>query len=363
MHPTRRTIIAGASAGPWILGASTVRADDLYWPDGREWERLAPGEAGFDPAALEAAVRGALDDQSFCVLVLRRGRIVAEAYGSRGGRDEVHELASAAKSVVSVLVGIAIDEGRIKGVDQSASDFIVQWKGTPKAAITIRNLLTMTSGLHFQGLAIRNIAGDQLALNAAAALDSPPGTHWAYATPMLHLLYHLLEIATGEPFEAFAQRALIGPLGMENWTWVTNEGQGATGPVKNYYTARCSARDLARFGLFALRGGRWKGRQLVSASYFRAATSPSQVINPAYGYLWWLNAHPGENAAGTKTGYQFAGSPPDTFGALGAGGQVAIETPSRDLVVVRQGRQPRNPMATVNLQAQVVVALGKVSAS
>ncbi len=354
---TRRTIVAAGAAAPLALAAFRAQAEGLYWPDAAQWASLSPSAAGFDPEALSAAVARAIADQSVGVIVLRGGRIAVESYAPGWGPDKSRQLASAAKSVVSVLVGIAIDQGHIKGVEQSASDFIPQWRGTPKAAITIRNLLTMTSGLHFEGLQVRNVQGDQFAINAAVPLDYPPGTHWAYATPIFHLLYHVLEKATGEPFEVYAQRELIGPLGMQHWTWDTNIGQGANGPVKNYYTAICSTRDLARFGLFALRGGQWNGRQLVSKSYFRAATSPSQTMNPSYGYLWWLNSKSGYNASGAEAGFRYEGSPPDTFGALGAKGQVAIETPSLDLVVVRQGGKPGDPKEITNLLASTIAAI------
>jgi CubicO group peptidase (beta-lactamase class C family) len=215
----------------------------------------------------------------------------------------------------------------------------------------------MTSGLGFEGLKVRDIAGDQFAINAAAPLEHPPGTHWAYNTPAFHLLYHLVARAAGQPFEAYAQKMLTGPLGMQHWSWLTNVGQGANSPATNYYTAVCSTRDLARFGLFALRGGRWNGRQLVSEAYMQAATSPSQDLNPAYGYLWWENARPGPNASGAEAGFRFEGAPRDTFGALGFGGQVAIATPSLDLVVVRQGEPPADPKTITDLVASTVAAI------
>jgi CubicO group peptidase (beta-lactamase class C family) len=355
---TRRTVMTATGAVAVSGAAGMAEAASEYWPgaDGA-WETIAPAAAGFDPPALADAVAQGLADQSVGVIVLRGGRIAAESYAADWGPAKSFQLASAAKSVVSVLIGMAIDQGFIKGVEQSAADFIPEWRGTPKAAITLRHLLTMTSGLHFEDLAVRNIAGDQFALNAATPIDHPPGTHWAYATPMFHLLYHVVARAVGQPFETYAQRMLIGPLGMEHWSWLTSVGQSASGPVTNYYTALCSTRDLARFGLFALRGGRWQGRQLVSAAYMKAATSPSQELNPSYGYLWWENAKPGVNASGAEAGFRFEGSPPDTFGALGAGGQVAIETPSLDLVVVRQGRQPEDPKTITRLLASTVAAL------
>jgi CubicO group peptidase (beta-lactamase class C family) len=353
----RRAILAAGAFFPIAFGAAAATAQEFYWPSGGDWATATPAAAGFDGGALSAAVATALADNSTGVIILKGGRIVAEAYAGGRSRDSASQLASAAKSVVSTLIGIAIDQGHIKGVDQSAADFIPEWKGTPKAAITVRHLLTMTSGLHFQGLKVRGETGDQFAINAATGLDYPPGSHWAYATPMFHLLYHIIAKATGERFEVFAQRVLTGPLGMEHWTWITSPGRGADGPVANYYTAACSLRDLARFGLFALRGGQWKDRQLVSSSYFRAATTPSQKLNPAYGYLWWLNAMPGERAGGALAGYRFGKAPRDTFGALGAGGQVAIQVPSLDLVVARQGRPPRTPEMINDLVVSTVAAL------
>lgn len=336
---TRRTVLSGVSA----LAPLAAHGESVYWPTGDRWASVAPAAAGLDPAALSAAVAAAMGDNSVGVIVLRGGQIAAEAYAPDWGPAKAFELASAAKSVVSVLVGIAVDQGRIDGLDQSVSDFIPAWRGTPKQAITIRHMLSMTSGLGFEGLKVRDIEGDQFAIDAAAPLEHPPGTHWAYNTPAFHLLYHVVERAVGLPFEAFAQRVLIGPLGMEHWSWLTNVGHGAQGPVTNYYSALCSTRDLARFGLFALRGGRWEGRQLVDAAYFKTSVSPSQDLNPSYGYLWWENARPGTDATGSRSGYRFEGAPHDTFAALGFGGQIAVEIPSLDLVVVRQGHAPAVP--------------------
>jgi CubicO group peptidase (beta-lactamase class C family) len=353
---TRRTVLSGASAlAPLAAWGAADRAI-AYWPQGAHWTSVAPPAAALDPALLSAAVSAAIPDNSVGVIVLRGGEIAAEAYAPDWGPAKALELASAAKSVLSVLVGIAIDQGHIKGLDQSVADFIPAWRGTPKQAITIRHMLSMTSGLGFEGLKVRNIEGDQFAINAAAPLEHPPGTHWAYNTPAFHLLYHVVERASGMPLEAFAQRGLIGPLGMEHWSWLTNVGHGADGPVTNYYSALCSTRDLARFGLFALRGGQWEGRQLVDAAYFKASVSPSQDLNPSYGYLWWENARPGTDATGSRSGYRFEGAPRDTFAALGFGGQIAVEVPSLDLVVVRQGRAPAEPATLERLVTGVVKA-------
>ena len=327
-----------------------------------DWAETDPAVAGFDPAKLSGAIDVAMADRSNAVMVLRGGRRVVERYATGITSASRQEIASAAKSLVSVLVGMAIDQGRIKSVDQSAADFIPAWRNPAQARITLRHMLSMTSGQDFQGLALRGVAGDQFAINAAAPQAVPPGTRWAYDTATFHLLYHVIERAVGEPFSAFAGRNLLGPLGMTDTSWVTSVGQGAGGPVTNYYSARCSARDLARFGLFASRGGRWAGRQLVSAAYLRAATSPSQDLNPAYGYLWWENAKPGRGAGvgaggAEASGYRFEGSPRDTFAAMGAGGQVVMVVPSRDIVLVRQGQNPASAGMLSGLLASVCGAV------
>jgi CubicO group peptidase (beta-lactamase class C family) len=291
------------------------------------------------------------------VLVLQGGLIAAEAYAAEWGPDRAAPIASAAKSMVAVLAGIAIDRGLIEGVEQSAADFIPEWRGTPKETITIRHLLTMTSGLGSTGLAARDVTGDQAAINAGARVEHPPGEVWSYNTPVYHLLFHVVARAAGEPFEDFARRVLIGPLEMEHFSWVTGVGRGRAGEVTNYYTAACSSRDLARFGLLALRGGRWRDRQLVDPEFLREATTPSQELNPGYGYLWWLNARPSTGLGNSNPGLVFPGSPRDTFAAMGGGGQVVMVVPSLDLVVVRQGARPREDRLTSTLLAAVVAAL------
>jgi CubicO group peptidase (beta-lactamase class C family) len=355
---TRRETVGSLLVGAAMYGGAAFAAPE-YWPTLTSWDAVEPSAAGFDPQKLNAALDAAMADRSSDVVLLRGGKIVAERYAADGNVDRKQQIASAAKSMVSVLVGVCLDQGKIKSVDQSAADFIAQWRGTPKAAITIRHLLTMTSGLNDKGLALRGITGDQFAINAAAPQMAPPGTRWAYQTAMFHLLYHVVSHAAGESFEAFATRNLTGPLGMQHTDWVTSAGQGANGPVTNYYTAACSGRDLARFGLMALRGGRWAGKPVVSAGYLKQATAPSQDLNPAYGFLWWENAKAGygaEEAVAGTADLRFDGSPRDTFAALGAGVQAVLVVPSLDLVVVRQG-QPPGPKMLSALLASTCAAI------
>jgi len=344
--------------GGALLAGRPGAAADEYWPGPSSWEITEPAAAGLDPTRVSAPVATALADRSSSVLVLRGGRIVAERYAPGADARRTQEVASVGKSIISVLVGVALDKGMFRSVNQPAADFIPQWRETPKAAISLRHMLTMTSGLDTRGIPVRD-AVDQFNRNASAPLAHPPGSRWLYDTPTYHLLFHILERAAGEPFEAFAKRVLLDPLGMADTTWVTNTGPGADGLAKNYYTARSSARDLARFGLCALRGGRWDAGRIVSAEYLRDATAASQELNPAYGYLWWQNARPGFAAGGNRETptHRFPGAPRDTYAALGQGGQAVFAAPSLDLVVIRQGQTPAGPGALPRLMASVAAAV------
>lgn len=308
---------------------------------------LTPGAAVAldppEPDALQPLLDQALQDGATSLLVMRGDEVLAERYAPGWDPGRPREVASVAKSLVAVLIGMAIDDGFIRNLDQPAADFIPQWAGDDRRGITLRHLMSMTSGLDDAGLAVRRVRGDQFALNAAAPLRVPPGTRWAYNTAACHLLFHILVRAAGETVEAYAERRLLGPLGMGHTRWITGMGQGATGPVANYYSAASTARDLARFGALVMGGGLSNGRTLVKAGFIREMTAPSQPLNPSYGLLWWTNAEPGLDATGLVRGHRFPRSPRETVAALGAGGQALMLVPSQDLAVVRQGDPPRRP--------------------
>ncbi len=314
----------------------------------------APGSS---PKAFAAVLDLAMADGSTGVLVSRNGAIVAERYAAGWGPDRPREVASVAKSLVAVLIAMAVEAGAIAGLDQPAAHFIPRWRDDARAAITLRQLMSMTSGLDDTGLALRGITGDQFAINAAAPLRHPPGTRWAYNTAAYHLLFHVLERATGQSVEAFARARLFGPLGMDDTRWITSTGTGAAGPVTNWYSAESTARDLARFGELVRGQGVWTGRRLIGADSLRTLLAPSQALNPSYGLLWWSNARPGADAFGRGESLRFPSAPRDTVAALGAGGQMLLVVPSRDLIVVRQGEAPASPTLADDLLSGVLRAL------
>ncbi|MBX3478671.1 MAG: serine hydrolase [Brevundimonas sp.] len=338
--PSRRRLLAGAGALVAAAGAGPA----LAWP-------------GDEPAALSVILDRALADGSTSLLVLRDGAVVAERYAAGWDAETPREIASVGKSIVAVLLAQALEDGFLTGFDQSACDFILQWRADDRRGITLRHLMSMTSGLDDTGLALRGVAGDQFEINAAAPLRDPPGARWAYNTAAYHLLFHILARATGDTVEAYAHRRLLGPLGMTRTTWITSPGVGADGPVTNYYSAEATARDLARFGRLILDEGLWEGERLISADHVRLLTSASQTLNPSYGLLWWSNALPGMDATQRVQGRRFPHSPQDTVAALGAGGQAVLIVPSHRIVAVRQGVTPRDPTLFDDL---IVAAIGAV---
>jgi CubicO group peptidase (beta-lactamase class C family) len=330
MNTMTKTSLTMTLAGVLLALCAAVHADDTqYWPDASRWASISPAEAGMSGRHLDAALDYALGQNTKGALVLRHGRIVAERYAPDWTPDTPRALASATKSLVAIVAGMAVDEGRIR-LDQSAADFFPAWRGTAKAAVTVRQFLSMTTGISDQGLLSRRVPGCQTEINTATPLEHPPGTAWKYNTPMYHLTMHMVERAVAVPFDAYMQRRLIDPLGMTTFRWLKDSNTGAGGPCTNYYAGEASTRDMARFGLFVARGGRWKDTRLVSEAFFAAATSPSQALNPGYGLLFWVQ--PASAATGASGQARIS--------AQGAGGQSIVAMPGLDLVVVRQGDNP-----------------------
>ena len=288
-----------------------------------------------DPAALQDALRFAAERNSTGVVVVQQGRIAAEQYWKGWDRNTSEPIYSSSKSVASTLVGMAIEDGKIKGTGQSVADFIPAWKGTPKAAITVRHLLTMTSGLK-NSTALPGPEADAFETTAAQPLDHAPGEAWEYNSPAYRMLLRIVELATGESLPAYTKRKLTGPLEMANSKW---DSVPAPGGRVNWTWFSSSLRDMAQFGLLALHGGEWKGKQLIGAAWLREATSPSQELNPAYGYSVVGEPRsvfpPGPGPL--KEGRIWPDVPPDAFGALGAMDKKIYVVPSLDLVVARHG--------------------------
>ncbi|MFN0119786.1 MAG: serine hydrolase [Blastocatellia bacterium] len=175
-----RSLAGGLMAGRTILAAQPKP----YYPRGKDWETRAPKDAAMDAAALDDAAKYAAEHNSTGLVIVRGGRIVTEQYWQQWTAETAQPIFSSSKSVTATLVGMAIEEGKLKGVEQSASAFVSAWKGSPKEAITIRHMLAMTSGIRVG--AVRAVPEvDAFAETAALPLEHQPGEQWAYYTPAL----------------------------------------------------------------------------------------------------------------------------------------------------------------------------------
>jgi CubicO group peptidase (beta-lactamase class C family) len=345
---------AAASAPPAGSATASGSAGQAPHQPGPDWETVAPAAVGLDPTVLADLAKTAETGRSNCLLVVRDGKIAGEWYFRGTNANTEQDVFSATKSVTSTLAGIAQDDGDLK-ITEPASTWIPAWKGTPSAAITVRDLLSNDSGrqwsidLDYDQL-IR--ARDKTAFAVGLGQTSQPGQVWAYNNSAIQTLDQVLQGATGQDPAAFAQRRLFGPLGMTH-TSMSHDGAGNTEMFTGVHT---TCRDLARFGQLALDHGEWHGRQIVSTDWLRAATGTSSTpLNAAYGYLWWLN-HQGLvgnplvatdlSQVGNQTATQgrlVPGAPDDMFWAIGLGNQVVQVDPGTDTVVVRLGIPDASP--------------------
>ncbi len=308
---------------------------------GKDW---AVEEQG-DFAKLDRELAAA---RSTCFAVVKDGRL---AHSSGGGTTR--PAYSITKSVTAILVGIAADEGKL-ALDDKASKYIPDWRGTAAQNVTIRDLLSNTSGRHWDyntdySQMIRR-APDKTAFSIGLSHDTKPGTKWDYNNSAVQTLEAVLEEATGQDVAAYAKKRLLDPIGMRDTTWAHDNAGNTT----TYSGIDSSCQDLARIGYLMMRSGAWKGEQLVSDSFVAEATNESSSqLNAAYGLLWWVNK-PGRivtinRAAGFPSdappykGQLAPKAPEDTFWALGYGSEYVMVIPSEGIVAVRMGSRPDTP--------------------
>ena len=170
-----------------------------------DWRTGAPQANGIDPLALENAATVASGDGSYCLLVIRHGTLVFERYFNGASASDTHSSWSIAKSYSSVLAGIALDRGEFHSLDQSVADFVPAYRNTPRAAITLRHLLTMTSGLKWSALddylGMATFASDQTQFALKVSAADAPGIKWTYDNEAVQVLEAVFRAATGMTVE------------------------------------------------------------------------------------------------------------------------------------------------------------------
>jgi CubicO group peptidase (beta-lactamase class C family) len=260
------------------------------------------------------------------VSVIRHGYLVIDAYVYPFQPDTKHVIHSCTKSIISALVGIAIDEGYIKGVDQSVLDLFPERTAAnldaDKGAMTLEHVLTMATGLEchdsylyrWRGLQQMRESRDWVQFMLDLPMAEAPGTRFEYCNGASFLLSAIIQETTGMTALAFAEKHLFGPLGISDVTWPSNP-QGIT---IGWGELRMKPHDMAKIGYLYLNGGRWEGEQIVPAAWVEASTRqqiPAGTLSDGYGYQWWVD----------DASYHMA---------LGYAGQYIVVVPDKDMVVV-----------------------------
>jgi CubicO group peptidase (beta-lactamase class C family) len=176
-------------------------------------------------------------------------------------------------------------------------------------------------------------------LDEALVPQHPPGQRWFYNTPAYSRLITILARTSGQEPNRYTADWLTGTLGMTDTRWIARAPGGP-----NPYGLATTARDLARFGLMVLAGGRWRGTQVVSRLHLDETLRPSQAMNPSYGLLWWVNSSASWEDwthRGSRSGRFIPTAPPDLVAARGAGDRRLYIVPGLDLVVTRLGGPTR----------------------
>jgi CubicO group peptidase (beta-lactamase class C family) len=245
-------------------------------------------------------------------------------------RDTLHTLQSATKSVNSILIGIAIDQHLIHGVDEKISTFFPEFTG--KDGIRLKHFLSMTAGLDWNENKIpytdprndcirMNRTNDPVRFLLERPAVAAPGTKFVYNSAIAVALGEIIRKVSGMPVDKFAERNLFKPLGISDYAWKGNFTNGVIHTGGGLYLR---PRDMAKIGCMMLNNGRWQGKQIVSEDWVRESTK-KQASDMRYGYEWWLSQF--------KVRDQMIPS----FLAEGYGGQCISVFPSLHMVVVFTG--------------------------
>jgi CubicO group peptidase (beta-lactamase class C family) len=266
-------------------------------------------------------------DKITSCLIQHENSLVFEYYKNNKMKDKQHKVNSVTKSVLSILVGIAIDRGDIKGVHQPIADFFPNLTDWQKQ-LTLEHLLTMTPGFdwpEFSSWGGRPMpminSRDWVRFILERSIVEPPGESMHYNSGCSHLLSAILQKAAGMSLTEYAEAYLFNPLGIKDYTWYSD----AKGIVIGGFGLSLKAENMLKLGQLMLQEGTWNGHKVVSKDWVMESTIPRfHTYNKigSYGYHWWIL---------TDDDHQPA-QPPAYF-AMGYGGQYIIVAPKNQLIV------------------------------
>ncbi len=363
IHPQSGVASTALSTALVLLTAGTLLAQDTYFPPAGSWARKRPTEVGMDAAKLEAAVQFAqahetnwprdfsMQERIFGALlgpipksragtnglIIRHGYVVAEF----GDTNDVAPTYSAAKSMLSTVVGVAVRDGFITNLDEPVEVKVKDggYESRQNSRITWRNHLQQES--EWEG----EIWGKKHDFVGAVAFGEgkrkprelqEPGTFYEYNDVRINRLALSLLRLFKKPIPEVFRYEIMNPIGAsDTWQWIPyysafvdidgKKMPSISGGTRWGGGVWINAWDMARFGYLWLRSGRWGSKQLIPSRYVKAALTPARANNsPDYGYLWWLNTR----------GHNHPDLPRNVFEAQGAGSNTIFVSPDHDLVIV-----------------------------
>jgi CubicO group peptidase (beta-lactamase class C family) len=305
----------------------------MYFPadPGTAWETTPVSELGWNTSAIQALKNYLAEKNTKSFMILLNGRIVMEEYFDGHTASSEWEWNSAGKTLVGATTGIAQQESLLS-INNQVSEYLgAGWTSMSlekENLITVRHLLTMTSGID---------DSKQLVIKSNLTWVADAGTRWAYGNVFQKLIDVVSEAGTLE-FEPYFNEKLKNRIGMDGyWDY---------GTIFTIYHS--TTRSMARFGLLALNKGKWNNEQIIDGTFFTESMNTSQDINLSYGYFWWLNGKAKYMVPGGQTIYNgplVPDAPEDMYAAMGAMDQRIYVIPGKKMVVVRMGNasDPDNP--------------------
>jgi CubicO group peptidase (beta-lactamase class C family) len=304
-------------------------SQEVLWPT-KSWPASTPEEQGMDSASLARLIENVGTYKQDSLMIIRHGRIVAEAYYAPYVTGISHDLRSVTKSIVSTLIAIALQRGILDGVDRPIIDLFSDKHilniDENKKAMTIQSLLDMTSGIEWQERAytpdeaiIRMYASpDRTEFVLSQPMSSAPGTKFYYNSGNPYVLSALITKKTGQSAFDFAKKELFEPLGIKSARWGSVDAQGVTDGESGLFL---SPHDMARIGYLYLHNGMWEGKQIIPSSWVDRAKEGNVSATDGFHYsnLWWSLPEKG------------------AYMALGRHSQRILVLPKLDVVAVMTG--------------------------
>ncbi|MGI9308924.1 MAG: serine hydrolase domain-containing protein [Gammaproteobacteria bacterium] len=308
---------------------------------------LAGDKLSISEEALQAVVQYGAEQESHALIVYHNGRIQLEHYYGDHSAEEFTNTQSMHKSVLAMLIGLAIADGYIESADTPAAQFITEWAEDERAKITIRNMLKQESGIYFPTFDADSyrgfltlIMGDNIAPVALGQpAEFPPASRFDYNSVNPQVLGILLERATGKSYAEYLSEALWSKLGVPDAEVLLDSEQH--GMARTFCCLNATARAWLHLGLLHLNKGSLDGRQIVPAEWMQEMVQPGQY-EANYGYLTWLGTEYREyqtynRKTATRVYHSEPFTTPDIIYFDGFGGQRVYAIPSQNMVIVRVG--------------------------